>query len=72
MDIKVRDFLMLARDEKDGVAIRDCTFKADHTPQYMAVMTARDGWGDYNVIQFAVGPDVFGHGKCLHLWVDRD
>ena len=72
MDIKVWDFLLLAREETDGIAIRDCSPKADHKPQYMAVMTAREGFGDYNVIQFSVGPDVFGHGQCLHLWVDRD
>lgn len=68
MDITVRDFLSKAWSKKDGVAIRNCE-TAEQEPQYMAVMTARESWGDWLVDMFTVDRDFFGHDKCLHLFV---
>ena len=68
MDITVKDFLSKAWSKTDPVAIRNIETEKQE-PQYMAVMTAREGWGDWIVDMFSMGKDVFGHSKCLHLWV---
>ena len=68
MNITVKDFLSMAWSKTMGIAIRDIDTD-DQTPQHMAVMTAREAWGNYLVDSFSIGDDVFGHSKTLHLWV---
>ena len=70
MDITVRDFLSKAYSKKDGIAIRDCN--GNQEPQFMAVMTARESWGDYIVDSFTVDRDLYGHDKVPHLWVYKE
>lgn len=71
MDITVKDFLSKAWSKKDEVAIRDCDTQ-EQIPQHMAVMTACEGYGDWIVDSFSMDKDVFGHSKCIHLWVYKD
>ena len=72
MNITVNDFLSKAWSKTDCVAIHDCETE-EQKPQYMAVMTAREGWGDYAVDMFYVGDGVYGKhsDKVLHLCVYR-
>lgn len=72
VDITVKDFLSKAWSRKDEVAIVDCNAGSDQKPQHMAVMTARESWGDYLVDMFNLGADCFGHNKCLHLYVYKE
>lgn len=69
MDITVKDFLSKAYSKTDAVAIRDCSEGSDQKPQYMAVMTARESWGNWLVDMFTIDADLYGHSKCLHLFV---
>lgn len=72
MDITVRDFLSKAWSKSDEVAIHDCNAGSDQKPHHMAVMTAREAYGDWTVDMFNIGKDVFGHDKCLHLYIYQD
>ena len=71
MDITVKEFLSKAWSKTDGVAIRDCSEGSDQHPEFMAVMTARDSWGDWLVDMFQVSYGIFRTDKVLHLWVYR-
>ena len=68
MEITVKDFLSKAWSKTDEIAIRNCDTE-EQKPEYMAVMTARESWGNWIVDAFSMDKDVFGHSKCLHLWV---
>ena len=70
MKITVNDFLSLAFDRKDAVAIET----EGNKPEYMAIMTACESWGDWLVNAFCVGDGVFGlhSDKVLHLFVYKD
>ena len=72
MDITVKDFLSKAWSKRDEVAIHDCNAGSDQKPQYMAVMTAREGYADWIVDAFVVDSNLFGYGKCLHLFIYKD
>ena len=71
MRITVKDFLSKAWNKKDGVAIRNID-TGDQKPKYMAVMTARESWGDYLVDAFTIDDGIYAHDKVLHLWVYKD
>lgn len=72
MDITVKDFLSKAWSKTDEVAIHDCNSDSDQKAHHMAVMTACEGFGDWLVDMFNVGADVYGHSKCLHLFIYQD
>lgn len=71
MTITVKDFLSKAWSKNDGVAILNID-TGDKEPQYMAIMTARESWGDYLVDSFSIGNGIYGHDKVLHLWVYKE
>lgn len=71
MTITVKDFLSKAWSGSDEVAIHDCS-TALQQAQHMAVRTARENWGDYIVDMFTIDADVFGRGKCLHLYIYKE
>lgn len=76
MVMTVRDLLSMAWSDRDCVAIRDCTTcdEDEQRPQYMAVMTARDCWGDWIIDMFSIGDGMYGKNsdKVLHLWVHSE
>ena len=72
MEMTVKDFLSKAWSKTDCVAIRDCN-TVDQKPQYMAVMTAREGFGDWQVDSFSVDHGLYSNSdKVLHLWVYKE
>ena len=68
MRVLVKDFLEMAWDGRECVAIRNCETK-DQKPEFMSILTALECWGEWVVEMFSVDPDIFGHSKCIHLWV---
>ena len=68
-NIKVKDLLPHAWTDNDTIAIRDCDTE-EQTPQYMAVKTAIESWGDHIVDMFSIGDGLYSkNDKVLHLWV---
>ena len=66
--MKVKDLLPHAWTDTDCVAIRDCD-TTEQIPQYMAVRTAIEAWGDWVLDMFSIGDGLYHNDKVLHLWV---